>query len=75
MPEAEIEAQIKKHPKAKLLWVQEEPSNMGAWWYLMRYFRNSPLELISRKASASPATGFKKVHDEQQANIVKQAFS
>ncbi|HRX30119.1 MAG TPA: 2-oxoglutarate dehydrogenase E1 component [Saprospiraceae bacterium] len=75
LPEAEIEAQIKKHPKAKLLWVQEEPSNMGAWWYLMRYFRNSPLELISRKASASPATGFKKVHDEQQANIVKQAFS
>jgi len=31
--------------------------------------------VISRKASASPATGFKKRHDEEQAKILVEAFA
>jgi 2-oxoglutarate dehydrogenase E1 component len=32
------------------------------------------LTYVARKASASPATGFKKVHDKEQASIVSRAF-
>ncbi len=74
LPEAEIRAIMKQYAKAEFVWVQEESANMGAWSYLMRYFRQDPIALVARKASASPATGFKKVHDQQQADLIKEAF-
>ena len=74
LPEKEMRAIIAKYPKASLKWVQEEPQNMGAWQYLLRYFRKDPIDVVSRKEAASPATGFKKVHDDQQARIIKEAF-
>jgi 2-oxoglutarate dehydrogenase E1 component len=63
-----------KYSKAEYFWVQEESANMGAWPYLLNIFRKDPVELISRKASASPATGFKKVHDRQQSELLQRAF-
>lgn len=75
LPEAEIRSIIKQYAKAEIFWVQEESANMGSWNYLMDYFRKDPIELISRKASSSPATGFKKIHDQQQNEIMKAAFS
>jgi 2-oxoglutarate dehydrogenase E1 component len=45
---------------------------MGYWSYILRYL--SGLELISRKASASPATGYNKVHKAEQEKIVSQAL-
>lgn len=74
LPQAEIQAELKKYGKAEVFWVQEESANMGAWPYLLCCFRRDPIELISRKASASPATGFKKVHDQQQEELIKSAF-
>jgi len=74
LPEKEMRLIMKKYPKADYLWVQEEPANMGSWNYLMQYFRKDPIELVARKASASPSTGFKKVHDDQQKDIVDRAF-
>ncbi len=74
LPEAEIRSIIKQYGKAEIFWVQEESANMGAWSYLMETFRKDPINLISRKASASPATGFKKIHDQQQEQIIKEAF-
>lgn len=74
LPEAQIRNIMKQYAKADYLWVQEESANMGAWNYLMNYFRKDPLDLVARKASASPATGFKKVHDEQQLEIIRTAF-
>lgn len=60
-------------------WVQEEPENMGAWRYIQTkfkvYHKHIEIENISRKDSASPASGFKKVHKEQQAEIVNKAFT
>jgi 2-oxoglutarate dehydrogenase complex, dehydrogenase (E1) component, and related enzymes len=48
---------------------------MGAWQHIVsQYYRVAKLNLIARKESASPATGFKKVHDEQQKDIVNRAF-
>jgi len=73
-PENKLNAIIKKYSKAEKFWVQEESANMGSWDYLMRYWRHSDIELISRSATASPATGFKKVHDKQQIDLVKKAI-
>jgi len=73
-PQKKLDAIIKKYNKAEKFWVQEESANMGAWDYLMRYWRKMDIELISRSATASPATGFKKVHDKQQADLTKRAI-
>lgn len=65
---------MEEHKNAEFVWVQEEPKNMGAWTFLLRYEINHKLKLISRKASASPSTGFKKIHFKEQARIIEQAF-
>jgi 2-oxoglutarate dehydrogenase E1 component len=61
--------------KVKVCWVQEEPENMGYWSFVMRTYLYSQMELISRKPSASPATGYAKVHAKEQAEIVQKAFA
>lgn len=74
LPQKQLDAIFKKYSKAKPFFIQEEPENMGSWNYLLRYFRNSDLEVISRRASASPATGFAKVHAEEQKNLINKAL-
>jgi 2-oxoglutarate dehydrogenase E1 component len=74
-PRKQVSALLRKYAHAKFAWVQEEPSNMGAWQYILAFYRKYDLELVSRKSSASPATGFKKIHDQQQADIVERAFT
>ncbi|MEO5912152.1 MAG: 2-oxoglutarate dehydrogenase E1 component, partial [Pelobium sp.] len=66
----------KKYSKAEFLWVQEESENMGPWPFISRIFRKSDFnfEVISRKPSSSPATGFAKQHLAEQAAIVAKAF-
>jgi 2-oxoglutarate dehydrogenase E1 component len=73
-PEKEVRSIMKGYAKAKKLWVQEESANNGAWGYLLNMFRKDDIDLVSRPASASPASGFKKVHDKQQADLIKEAF-
>lgn len=73
-PEKQLKVVLKKYKDAKLVWVQEEPSNMGAWSYILRMMPKYSLEVISRKASASPATGYSKVHKVEQDKIVNKAF-
>lgn len=75
MPEKQLNEIYTKYKKAEFFWVQEEPKNMGAWTYMFRYEKNRQhLKLISRKSSASPATGYAKVHEQEQNHIVDQAF-
>jgi 2-oxoglutarate dehydrogenase E1 component len=62
-----------------VLWVQEEPSNMGAWRYLhekigKRLFGRFPLAPISRRESASPATGSSEAHKQEQRQLIERAF-
>lgn len=71
-PEKQLATVLKKYKGAKQAWVQEEPSNMGYWSFIQRYMTG--LELVSRKASASPATGYNKVHKAEQEKIVSQAL-
>jgi 2-oxoglutarate dehydrogenase E1 component len=73
-PEKQFNSIVKKYKGAKLAWVQEEPANMGCWSYIMRVAPTQKFELISRKASASPATGYSKVHKAEQERIVNQAL-
>lgn len=73
-PGKQLDILLQKFKDPKLVWVQEEPSNMGYWWFIQRFMGDKNLELISRKASASPATGYVKVHKAEQARIVEKAF-
>lgn len=77
-PVDQMEAVVKKYKNTQdVVWVQEEPENMGAWPYLLRRLRKTSLadmEVISRKESASTATGYAKQHAMQQAYIVSKTF-
>jgi 2-oxoglutarate dehydrogenase E1 component len=73
-PKKQVEKVISKYSNAKFCWVQEEPSNMGAWQYILAFYRNYDLELIARKSSASPATGYKKLHAKELDEILTKAF-
>lgn len=74
-PEKQIAELRKKYNKAEFCWAQEEPKNMGAYTFLLRYDENIGIKLFSRRSSASPATGFPKVHAREQEEIVTQAFT
>ncbi|WP_226390783.1 2-oxoglutarate dehydrogenase E1 component [Penaeicola halotolerans] len=73
-PKTQIEAELKKYKGAEVYWVQEEPENMGYWSYIARVFRSQAMDVISRKASASPATGYGKMHAKEQEAIINKAF-
>jgi 2-oxoglutarate dehydrogenase E1 component len=79
-PEAELAALLGSYPNAEeLVWVQEEPLNMGAWRYLeprLRPLAAAHLQLasIGRPDRAAPAEGYAAMHQRQQAVIVEQAL-
>jgi len=74
-PQAEITAIKEKYKKAKhFVWVQEEPANMGAWFLLKTFQEDFVQHVIAREVSASPATGFLKIHEKQQEQLVNEAF-
>ncbi|HAW50713.1 MAG TPA: 2-oxoglutarate dehydrogenase E1 component, partial [Flavobacteriales bacterium] len=75
-PEKQVEAILKKYAKAsKVVFAQEEPENMGPWSYIIRTFRHPGLELVSRKASGSPASGSHKVHTVRQNEVIDNALA
>ena len=74
LPFAKIDAMIDKYSNAEYIWVQEEPSNMGAWSYMRSCYRKVDLEVVCRKSSASPATGYAKVHQEEQDRVLRTSF-
>ncbi|MFT4660082.1 MAG: 2-oxoglutarate dehydrogenase E1 component [Patiriisocius sp.] len=75
LPTKQIDKIITKYKKAKkILWVQEEPENMGAWSFLLRKLRHINLELISRPESASPASGSPARAEKRQTAIINKVF-
>jgi 2-oxoglutarate dehydrogenase E1 component len=76
LPTQQLEKLKSKYKNAKQwFWVQDEPENMGPWSFLLRKVRFLPLEVISRPESASPATGYKKVHLLEHKSIMERAFA
>ncbi len=73
-PEKQLNTLIRDYPKAEVVWVQEEPENMGAWSFILRVSSQKISRGIYRRASASPATGFAKIHHEEQKEIIDKAF-
>ncbi|MCS6834143.1 MAG: 2-oxoglutarate dehydrogenase E1 component, partial [Flammeovirgaceae bacterium] len=76
-PENQLDQMLAKYKNLKkLLWVQEEPVNMGYWVYILRtYYKRKDLEIVARRPSASPATGYYKVHIKEQERIIQAAFN
>ncbi|MEO5675299.1 MAG: 2-oxoglutarate dehydrogenase E1 component [Chitinophagales bacterium] len=76
LPEKQLQAIVSKYRTATFIWVQEEPYNMGAYSFLKMNWkpRDKDFYCLSRKASASPATGFSKQHAEEQGEIVRMAM-
>jgi 2-oxoglutarate dehydrogenase E1 component len=79
-PEQEIASAIEQHPSARdVVWVQEEPANMGALFYILPRLRHIAGERsvlsVKRSASASPATGSAKAHEMEQKTLLTLAFT
>ncbi len=80
MPRAELAAAIEQHPHAReVVWVQEEPANMGALFYILPRLEHlsggRPVRSVKRSASASPATGSAKAHELEQKTLLTLAFT
>ncbi len=79
-PEAELAAELARHPSARdIVWVQEEPANMGALSYMLPRLKHiagdRPMLSVKRSGSASPATGSAKAHEVEQKTILTLAFT
>ncbi len=80
VPHAQIEAAIEQHGNAReFLWVQEEPSNMGALSYIVPqlelHTRGAPVRTVKRTASSSPSTGSHTAHEMEQKTLMELAFA
>jgi 2-oxoglutarate dehydrogenase E1 component len=78
-PEVEFEAALDQHPSAhEIVWVQEEPANMGALVYALPLLRRSARDRavlsVKRTASASPATGSAKAHELEEKTLIDLAL-
>ena len=84
LPIAQMVAEANKHPNASLLWVQDEPANQGPWPHIALAtseahggvgFGSRILRRISRRATASPATGSHHLHEDEAKVLLTEAFT
>jgi 2-oxoglutarate dehydrogenase E1 component len=75
LPLKQLEDLYKKYSKAIWFWVQEEPINMGAASFLQMNLRSLNYGVISRQPSASTASGYAKIHAQEQAALLEKAFT
>lgn len=75
LPVQQLDNLYKKYNKATWFWVQEEPLNMGAATFLQTNLKTINFGVISRNASAATATGYAKVHAQEQLEIIETAFN
>ena len=78
-PEEELQLALRRYPQLQeLVWMQEEPQNMGAWTYIAPKLRGVldpaiPLSYVGRAESAAPAEGSHSAHVAEQARIIREA--
>ena len=78
-----LEKLIRPYANVKqFIWCQEEPSNQGAWFshrhrlqIVLDRINSAEIQLVSRKASAAPAVGLNKLHNQQQEALVIEALT
>ena len=79
-PATELAVVLAGYPAAReVVWVQEEPANMGAWRALRHRFEAVvpsalSLRFVARRSAASPATGFYATHQQQEAALIEAAL-
>jgi 2-oxoglutarate dehydrogenase E1 component len=79
-PKKELEEIVAEYPNmARVIWVQEEPLNMGAWNYLRPHLRQLvedrfTLHYVGRPESSSPAEGSTTLYRINQQSLIEQAF-
>ncbi|MCK6557144.1 2-oxoglutarate dehydrogenase E1 component [Candidatus Binatia bacterium] len=78
-PDDELLAEVARYPAtAELVWVQEEPRNMGAWAHMAQYtrymFGNRELGYAGRHAAASTASGSYKLHESETEELIHWAL-
>ncbi|WP_219837452.1 2-oxoglutarate dehydrogenase E1 component [Paenibacillus sp. R14(2021)] len=80
-PKSDVEQVIARYPNVKeVLWVQEEPQNMGAWNYIeprirARVSNKATVRYVGRPKRSSTATGFHNVHNIEQQRIISVALN
>jgi 2-oxoglutarate dehydrogenase E1 component len=83
-PKQTLAKQLARFPNAEVVWCQEEPQNMGAWFFvaprielaLAKIGHKAPRpRYIGRAESAATATGFLKVHQREQEDLVQAALA
>ncbi|MGA0107521.1 MAG: hypothetical protein ACO3IR_09460, partial [Ilumatobacteraceae bacterium] len=78
---AELYEILSRYPNAKLvLWVQEEPENMGAWHFVDDIVwgiksKGFDWRHVARFESGSPATGSKTIHDQELVDLLDKTFA
>ncbi|AOR73117.1 2-oxoglutarate dehydrogenase E1 component [Burkholderia stabilis] len=79
-PHKAFAAEVRKYPNlAEVVWCQDEPQNQGGWLFMQRYLYENMSEgqrlgYAGRPASASPAVGYIRLHQEQQRTLIDHAF-
>lgn len=75
IPEKQITRVVEKYAKAtELLWVQDEPMNMGAWPFINRKLKHFDFKVVARPESASPAVGLTEIHKQGLEKIMESVF-
>ena len=77
-----VERELKRYPKAEVVWCQEEPLNMGAYTHVDQRIRTlfkhlgkeGELKYAGRNQAASPSTGYGSVHAQEQIKLIKDAL-
>ena len=80
VPTTLIQKVLGRYPNLKeVVWLQEEPENMGAWMFIYPFLRkfikgSVPLHYIGRRRNSSPAEGTASMHKVNQEALIRQAF-
>mmetsp|Transcript_27484 Transcript_27484/g.77747 ORF Transcript_27484/g.77747 Transcript_27484/m.77747 type:complete len:243 (-) Transcript_27484:35-763(-) len=80
-----VSREIRRFPNAQIMWCQEEPMNMGAYFFVEPRISaclraegritQDPVPYAGRKPSAATATGFASLHQQEQASLINEALT
>jgi 2-oxoglutarate dehydrogenase E1 component len=82
-PKEEITKELKRYKNAEVMWTQEEPKNMGAWTFIAPLIgdvldelgrQSLRIKYAGRRTAASPATGYMKIHEREQKQLIDETF-
>ena len=80
-PASALEVMLRRYPNARdIIWLQEEPENMGAWNFVKgrlyeKHGDDYRITRVSRPESGSPATGSAKIHQQEEAELLASVFA